>query len=98
MKHEDIYYTCDRCGKRIGKDIPSERSGLIRRWSKRLNMLNKADIEFITENAFGYISRAFMTTHPIANAEIVESVESRSVHYCLCGKCRKEFEKFMKNR
>lgn len=97
MKHENIYYTCDRCGENIGKEIPSERRGLFSKRNKRLSLQKKADIEFITENAFGYISDVHMLLHPIANAEIVESVEAKTIHYCLCGKCRKDFEKFMKN-
>ncbi len=27
MKHEDIYYTCDRCGKRIKNIVPTNRIG-----------------------------------------------------------------------
>lgn len=27
MKHEDIYYTCDRCGKEIKNVVPTNRIG-----------------------------------------------------------------------
>lgn len=97
MKHENTYYTCDRCGEDIGKEVPSERKGILTKWRKRLDMKNMADVEFISEHIFGYVSNAYLVNHPIASAEIVESSETKSVHYCLCGKCRKEFEKFMKN-
>lgn len=97
MKHTDEYYTCDRCGENIGKNTPSERKGIISWWRKRLDMSNMVDVEFITENILGYVSKAYLVNHPIANAEIVESTETKTIHYNLCGKCRKDFEKFMKN-
>lgn len=28
MKHEDIYYTCDRCGRKIKNIIPNDYFGL----------------------------------------------------------------------
>ena len=97
MKHEDTYYTCDRCGENIGKKIPSERRGILSKRIKRLNMQNMADVEFISENIVGYVSNAYLVNHPMANTEIVESSETKTIHYHLCGKCRKDFEKFMKN-
>ncbi len=97
MKIENTYYICDRCGENIGKEIPSERRGILSKWIKRLNMQNMADVEFISENIVGYVSNAYLLNHPTANAEIVESSEQKTKHYHLCGKCRKDFEKFMKN-
>ena len=91
MKHEKEWYTCDRCGKEIDR-LP--------KFSTRISRLimPEAELKLIYENS----ERSYIADeHKIANntfsVEIVSSTYKDSKVLHLCPKCRKDFEKFMRN-
>ncbi len=95
MIHEEKWYTCDRCGERIEnlvEDIlncmPEEVSGNIPRDDYLKIMSGESDISIVNAEFDGKdtetitISKRFLT-------------KEDTIH--LCGKCKREFERFMKN-
>lgn len=97
MKHEKEWYTCDRCGEEIKEDIHA--------WERGINSIFKRIPSYeymkIRENmAYGYIkdlNEDLTEMPPIVAVEIITGYtrKDRTIH--LCGKCRKEFEGFMRN-
>lgn len=93
MKHEKEWYSCDRCGKNI-EEIPSsaEWKHFIRR-----GICKTTELKTLTVNRNGYIPDAKLISPEITSMEIVESYLTQEQTIHLCGKCRKDFERFMKN-
>lgn len=83
MKHCEEYYTCDRCGKKI-KDVPRHLMNLIRFWNKPLKIETR-------------IVKPFVSGEEDDSMEVIVSYGTRERNYDLCPKCRKEFERFMRN-
>lgn len=93
MKHEKEWYSCDRCGKNI-EEIPSNAG-----WKHfiRRGICKTTKLETLTANRNGYISDAKLISPEVASIEIVESYLTQNQTIHLCGKCRKDFERFMRN-
>lgn len=94
MKHEKKeWYTCDRCGVDI-KEIPyaaGERHFFHRR------IFNPTELKLLATDRCGYISDTQLISPEIASVEIVEGYCEKQKTIHLCGKCRKDFERFIKN-
>ena len=95
MIHEEKWYTCDRCGERIEnlvEDVldclPEEVSVKIPRDDYLKIMSGESDISIVNaefdekDTETITISKRFLT-------------KEDTIH--LCGKCKREFERFMKN-
>lgn len=94
MKHEKKeWYTCDRCGAGI-KEIPYAAG---QRHILRRSIFNPTELKMLTADRNGYISDTQLISPEIVSAEIVERYCEKQKTIHLCGKCRKAFEKFMKN-
>lgn len=94
MKHEKKeWYTCDRCGDLIN-EVPSGKS-----FSKCIYRISCKPVELktLTADRYGYITDTKLVFPEIASVEITESYTENRNKIHLCGKCRKEFERFMKN-
>ena len=93
MKHEKKeWYTCDRCGANI-VDIPSN---LCLTPFKRKEMV-KVDFQTNTVTRENYITDIKPILPDTLVMDIVEYYNCETKHYHLCGKCRKEFERWIKN-
>lgn len=93
MKHEKKeWYTCDRCGNII-KETPS---GAGRKHILHRIICKPTELEMLTANRFGYITDTNLISPEIVSVEITESYTEHRKQIHLCGKCRKEFEKFLK--
>lgn len=92
MRHEEIWYICDRCGEKIPYPCPTFPYGIFR-CNKILNLKAKS------YEARTYINEmnALLGTDllEISTSSLYDIKENRIE---LCGKCRKDFEKFMKNK
>lgn len=96
MKHEKKeWYTCDRCGEKI-EEIPSN---VIQSWRNiiRRRLLKPSELHTLTADKAGYISKTELLSPDVVSAEIVEYYNMKRNEIHLCGKCRKEFERFMRN-
>lgn len=100
MRHEinthKEWYTCDRCGSEIknvdiGKDF--SRFPLIRNKHYKLSEFRTLSLE-----RCGCISKSELIIPEIVSVEITESYFENRKTIHLCGKCRKEFDNFMKNK
>lgn len=110
MRHEinthKEWYTCDRCGREI-KDyemIPfSNHPGGVRKIfrdifdKKTMEEMATLNAE-IAEGPYGYISDRYLIGKKVLCMEIMEYYNRKIREIHLCGKCRKEFEMFMKNQ
>ena len=90
MRHEKEWHTCDRCGAEIDK-MP-ERTGIFYR-----KFLSPAELEMIYSDKCGYVSDEYMVSENVMAVTIVESQYKKRKSFDLCPKCRKDFERFMKN-
>lgn len=88
MKHEKEWYTCDRCGEEI-KNI----CGLATHKVK----ISKNEYEVIRKDESGYITGTEFESPGVLSMEIAKFYSSNSKRIQLCRKCRKEFERFMRN-
>lgn len=94
MKHEKKeWYTCDRCGIDI-KEIPYAAGQ--RRFFRR-RIFNPTELKLLTADRYGYISDTQLISPEIVSVEIVEYYRERQKTIHLCGKCRKKFERFMRD-
>lgn len=94
MKHEEKeWYTCDRCGADI-KEIPYAAGG---RNIFRRSIFKPSELKILTAERNGYISDTQLISPKIVSVEIVEGYAENRKTIHLCGKCRKEFEKFLRN-
>ncbi|MCM1224196.1 MAG: hypothetical protein NC548_58065 [Lachnospiraceae bacterium] len=96
MKHEKEWYTCDRCGCVIGDrfDIPTG-AGFIKTFYKIF--CKPAELATITEEKGAYITDSKLVTPDVVGLDIIEYYNENRQTIHLCGKCRKEFERFMRN-
>lgn len=93
MKHEKEWYTCDRCGCEINK-ISTGAEFIRGFWSA---FCKPAELHTITADKSGYVTNKRFIEQVIIGMDIVEyyNEKHRTIH--LCGKCRKEFERFLRN-
>lgn len=97
MKHEKEWYTCDRCGEEIKEDIYAWKRGISSIFKR---MPTHEYLELRENMAHGYtnaLDAEFKEMPPIIAVEIIAGYnrKDRTIH--LCGKCRKAFERFMRN-
>lgn len=100
MKHEirnhEEWYTCDRCGKEI-KDI--EIGKIFSKVPHVRNMyFNISKLKILEYERRGYISNSELIIPEVISCEITEYCHEKEKIVHLCGKCKKEFERFMKNK
>lgn len=95
MIHEEKWYTCDRCGKRIEnlvEDVldclPEELSVNIPRDDYLKIISRESDISIVNAEFDGKDTEAVTIRKRFLTKE-------DTIH--LCGKCKREFERFMKN-
>lgn len=89
MKHKNKCKTCDRRGAEIGK-MPDFLNYLI-----PVKMPAHFRMDYFDKT--GYIANERLLRNKMLSATIVVSHERKSKEYDLCSKCRKDFERFMKN-
>lgn len=96
MKHEKEWYTCDRCGCEIGDmfNIPTG-AGFVH--GIRETFCKPAELRTITASKSGYVTKERLIAPEIFGVDIMEyyNEKHRTIH--LCGKCRKSFERFLRN-
>lgn len=92
MKHSKVWLTCDRCGHNI------DEKPLLGNFLGNIKIPKQLRMEYV--NRTGYITNERLL-EPLApeilSATLVVSNERKSKSYDLCPKCRKEFERWMKN-
>lgn len=93
MKHEEIYHTCDRCGKKI--DIMPGEIPLFQKILKR--KVDTEEYEEITTDVKAYISNQLKQDVDSMEIVITWHYYTKRKKFDLCGDCRKAFERFMKN-
>lgn len=93
MKHEREWYTCDRCGNSFDK-IPKDVIGKIisRMWNG-----TPSELSMITAEHKGYLSNENLVSENVMQSQIIEYYDEKRREIHLCGKCRKDFERFMRN-
>ena len=93
MRHEKEWYTCDRCGNNFDK-APKDVLGKIisRMWAGNLS-----ELTMITAEHNGYVSDENLVAENVVSAQIIEYYDDKRKEIHLCGKCRKDFERFMRN-
>lgn len=93
MKHEEIFHTCDRCGKRIDK-VPTDTRSLQRLWRKNFS---PTEYKLLTSERYGYINKADLISENVISVQVCEEYNIKEKKFDLCGDCRKAFERFMRN-
>lgn len=96
MRHEREWYVCDRCGTKIESDeIPSRAS-----WIHKLRRicLPPTTLHTLVVDRAGYVNQRYLGLPVVDGIEITEYYHSKYGNIHLCGKCRKAFEEFMKNK
>ena len=92
MKHNKEWCTCDRCGAEI-EAIPKEKT-CFRRVIRKNDILSiQAQNEEVKEYIAGLQELAENRTATLFYIEH----RIKKTNYDLCPKCRKDFERFMKN-
>lgn len=95
MKHEEIYHTCDRCGKRMEHGISDMRHAIYQiRSNKPIELESKVSekIAYIREHTLKKLE-----DNLLFEMEIIVDCGIKKKSYDLCPECRKEFERFMRN-
>lgn len=94
MKHEREWYTCDRCGEEINEDIYAWTL-FPEHFVKRIKPLET--ISVISNEPYGYACNQSHKPPDIKAVSVVRGYHRKETVMHLCGKCRKEFERFMRN-
>ena len=90
MKHQKEWLTCDRCGKEIYK-LPSQKYIL------RRKIVSPTELKMIHDEKYEYVGDVNWITKDAVSVTIVETHDVKIRRFDLCPKCRKDFERFMKN-
>ena len=91
MTHKEEYYTCDRCGARIEKVPRNEIHKCIFYRKKPIR------IETTTLSPQEYPHDCDENFAKVDSMEMIVYYDFRLGKYDLCSKCRKDFERFMRN-
>lgn len=91
MRHCEEYYTCDRCGAKIEK-VPS-----CEQWTHFFYRRRPMKIKTETISPQEYPRACDLNCAQVESMEMVVSYNTETKEYDLCPKCRKDFERFMKN-
>ena len=95
MKHEKEWYTCDRCGVEISD---TDLHGYNRIFSSLKRIFQKNEyLEIISQSPYGYVSEKEHELKDNMCVTIIRGYNQRRQSIHLCGKCRKEFERFLNN-
>jgi endogenous inhibitor of DNA gyrase (YacG/DUF329 family) len=98
MKHEEIYHTCDRCGKTIkplSKFYPFSHKGRV---AITINRTADNSTAYFTDNVSSILEEVNKDMRQnTVELTIHRSFSMKSDTLELCGKCAKEFKKFMRN-
>ncbi len=94
MKHERVWYTCDRCGQEISEDIYAWKM-FPGHFIKKIKA--SEEIAVISNESYGYVCNQTHELPDIKAVSIVRGYHRKEKVIHLCGKCRKEFDRFMKN-
>ena len=94
LKHEKEWYTCDRCGKEIEEDMDSWKH-LPRHFIKKIKY--SETIAVISNEPYGYVCGEAHELPDIKAVSILRGYHKKEKITHLCGKCRKDFERFMRN-
>lgn len=95
MKHEKEWYTCDRCGVEIS-DTDLHGYNRIFNTLKRV-VQNNEYLEMISQSSYGYVSEKEHGLNDNMCVTIIRGYNQNRQSIHLCGKCRKEFERFLNN-
>lgn len=92
MRHEKQWYTCDRCGNNFD-EVPKDAIGkiILGIWKG-----TPSELTMITSENGGYVSDKHFFSETVVTAQITEYYNEKRKEIHLCGKCRKEFERFMR--
>ena len=90
MKHEKEWHTCDRCGKEID-NIPRQQHIL------RKKIVSPTELKMMCDEKCGYVGNTHLITDDVVSVTIVECHDVKTRRFDLCPKCRKDFERFMRN-
>lgn len=90
MRHEKEWYTCDRCESEI-KMMPGRRTFFTRK------VITSAEFSMRFANSAGYVSDTELVSPLLTGVQIKEICDVGYKEFHLCPKCRKKFEKWMKN-
>lgn len=90
MKHQKEWYTCDRCGAEV-KPMPM----FCRSISRKIGKLQ--EIKMICDKVTGYCGETQELLNGDYAVTIIENHEPETASYDLCPKCRRDFERFMRN-
>ena len=90
MIHKKEWHTCDRCGEEIN-EVPSKKNIL------RRKLVRPSELKMMCDEKYGYVGNTELITDDVASVTIVECHDVKTNHFDLCPKCRKDFERFMKN-
>ncbi len=93
MIHKKEWATCDRCGAKI-EEMPRGAGNTPK---LRRKLCKPEELKVLKADRYGYISNTELINPEIVSVEIVEYYSEKQNTIHLCGKCRKEFERFMKN-
>lgn len=95
MKHSKEWHTCDRCGAEIEK--PKIWYDRIFPYLRTVNLKKAMSFkEIFTEIKQGRIEPV-ISTNGIENIVLEEYYCTKTKQIDLCPKCRKDFERFMRN-
>lgn len=94
MRHDKEWYTCDRCGDEIKEDICA--------WKKacsyfQINNQSKKEIRVIENEPYLEELGVVKKLSSIDAITIMRGYQKKQRELHLCSKCRKEFERFMRN-
>ena len=90
MKYKKEWHTCDRCGCEI-KEMPRFINTIYRK------IMPMTEFEMKYGEVSGYIMGTEVLSDELIGVNICETVHDREKYFDLCHKCRKDFERFMKN-
>lgn len=92
MKHEREWYTCDRCGKEIEENL--------RAWTMFPDHIfrPRETINFISSEPYGYVCEQSHELKNINAVSIIRGYHKKEKLIHLCGRCSKEFDKFIQNK
>lgn len=90
MRHEKEWYTCDRCESEI-KMMPKRRTFLTRK------VITSTEFNMRFANVTGYVADTELVSPSLTGVQIKEICDVGYKEFHLCPKCRKDFERFMKN-
>lgn len=90
MKHEKEWHTCDRCGEVID-ELPRQQHIL------RKKIVSLTELKMMCDEKYGYVRDTELITDDVVSVTIVEYHDVKTRRFDLCPKCRKDFERFMKN-